>query len=332
MERYARATCAFYRQSFLLCCSILFWAATPNLVADQRCPPVVAPTHAITSSVGTDRSVAGLREFVASRTGNANVSRLVVLRKDTQPVALVLFSNVRAGLSRAETFNHAAVVTQTSAGLQWDVITGPDGGPAEFKAFDYAVEANGQFEITGTGYSRSDCWIITARKTPKGYKATFADSANGTPTGSTDSAAAERSCPQLEGSMLHLVLRQDRAGTMTALSSRSCPTCPELAYQYDAGVSPAYVAPPAGRWMAVVRSQRGVPLDTVTFDPTVYRGRQFDMIVRGCTRAATVAIVNPEGRDVTTVDVTGSRVCNDDGHCSTDTGESTKNCPTDCHR
>ncbi|HUO75607.1 MAG TPA: hypothetical protein VMU12_01665 [Candidatus Paceibacterota bacterium] len=85
--------------------------------------------------------------------------------------------------------------------------------------------------------------------------------------------------------------------------------------------------PNPGAWTIEVDDAAGSALSRTQFEPSV--GAQ-TVEVPYQNRGFSARIVDDRGTTQSIIDLSGSRVCNDDGVCNADLGENTDNCPTDC--
>ena len=86
--------------------------------------------------------------------------------------------------------------------------------------------------------------------------------------------------------------------------------------------------PPPGTWRMDMISGKGEILASYPFVPSL-SGTQ-SVTIPYDPRGYGVHIYNDRGADVLTIDISGSRVCNDNGVCDSDAGEDSLSCPTDC--
>ena len=98
-------------------------------------------------------------------------------------------------------------------------------------------------------------------------------------------------------------------------------------YTITSGDHPSY----AGPWTLELADGNGVPLAGYHFDPaSLAAAGVFHLVIPYEFSGASARVTDPSGRVVVTTDLTGSRVCNDDGACASSEGENADNCPHDC--
>ena len=96
-------------------------------------------------------------------------------------------------------------------------------------------------------------------------------------------------------------------------------------YQIATGDAPVIAV---GAWKLVLMSESGEVLHQYFFDPKAIPPE--GLIVPMEDRGAQARIVDGVGKNVLSIDVRGSRVCDDSGTCEADAGETSLNCATDC--
>ncbi len=88
---------------------------------------------------------------------------------------------------------------------------------------------------------------------------------------------------------------------------------------------------PIGRWLLEVKDSNNQSLQVYPFDPVLLaKDGDFTIFVPLESRGAIADVRGPDGIVSAQIDISMSRVCNDDGICLADAGESSNNCPTDC--
>jgi hypothetical protein len=92
-------------------------------------------------------------------------------------------------------------------------------------------------------------------------------------------------------------------------------------------ISTGYDIPGAGSWSIVILSPDGNRLVRQYFDPTP---PTTSVMMKYQPNGTTAHIIDPQGATVSTIDLAGSRICDDDGVCEGQYGEITSNCPFDC--
>ncbi len=98
-------------------------------------------------------------------------------------------------------------------------------------------------------------------------------------------------------------------------------------YDILTGDAPAI---PRGDWTVVVTNSRGEKLSTQFFDATKLSAQGGDFTIPYQNSGTEAIFKNSAGVNALAVDLTGSRVCDDNGACYADAGENSYNCPGDC--
>jgi hypothetical protein len=88
---------------------------------------------------------------------------------------------------------------------------------------------------------------------------------------------------------------------------------------------------PGGDWALTITDGRGGVLAVHRFDPTALANNTpFHIVVPAFFDGTEASVRDPFGRVVVNIDLRGSRVCDDNGVCSSSVGEDINTCPIDC--
>jgi hypothetical protein len=83
----------------------------------------------------------------------------------------------------------------------------------------------------------------------------------------------------------------------------------------------------AGSWNIVIAGPNGQPVRRQLFD---FSGGAATVLVRYQPSGTSARVLDPQGTTALTLDLSFSRVCNENGVCDAQYGEVSTNCPADC--
>ncbi len=87
---------------------------------------------------------------------------------------------------------------------------------------------------------------------------------------------------------------------------------------------------PRGDWSVMVTNSRGEKLYSQFFDAAKLAAQGGDFTIPYQNSGTEAIFKNSTGVTALSIDLTGSRVCDDNGVCYADAGENSYNCPGDC--
>lgn len=98
-------------------------------------------------------------------------------------------------------------------------------------------------------------------------------------------------------------------------------------YSISTGDAPAF---PEGAWKVAVLNSRNAIIYSQMVDPAALAQHNGDLAIPYNNSGTTVVFTNASGGTPLSIDLSGSRVCDDNGSCDSPYGENAHTCPGDC--